>query len=313
MARKIFCSLLAPNLEAGKAVRVTTSQRFDAFLSNLKLTEDQRRDGITKHGGVTRVLNSHYYGWNSDSMNRLLVGSWGKSTEVRPPRDIDLLFILPQSVYDRYQQRPGNKQSQLLQEVKGVLATAYPNTNIRGDGPVVLIPFVTFNVELVPSFKQAWTSKYSICITSNGGSYKDFDPNAEISHVSTSSTATNGNTRDLIRMMKCWQKECSVPMKSFWLELLSVNFLSSWEHRGKSSSYYDWMTRDFFAYMIRQANTYLSTPGTYETLWIGDNWKSKVESAYNRAVKACEYELKSETVNAGFEWQKIFGSMIPLA
>ena len=34
----------------------------------------------------------------------MLSGSWGKLTRVRPVRDIDVLFVLPYSVYQRFQQ-----------------------------------------------------------------------------------------------------------------------------------------------------------------------------------------------------------------
>src|SRR5438067_160515 len=101
---------------------MTVSQRFDKFLANIRLTTDQEKDGITKHSGVRKCLNLHYYNNTSESENSMLVGSWGKRTRVRPPRDIDVLFILPNSVYRRFESRPGNKQSQLLQEVKSVLA-----------------------------------------------------------------------------------------------------------------------------------------------------------------------------------------------
>ena len=86
------------------------------------------------HSGVRRCLNYNYYGTSSGAANSFLVGSWGKSTEIRPPRDIDVMFVLPFEVYQRFEQRPGNKQSQLLQEVKGVLARNYPATEMRGDG-----------------------------------------------------------------------------------------------------------------------------------------------------------------------------------
>jgi hypothetical protein len=72
------------------------------------------------------------------------------------------------------------------------------------------------------------------------GSYKTFDPDAELKNVSDSNGKTNNNTRDLIRMMKCWQSNCSVPLKSFTLELTSVNFLAQWQYAGKSKVYYDW-------------------------------------------------------------------------
>src|SRR6478609_3856974 len=100
---------------------MTVSQRFDKFLENIRITEEQAADGTVKHGGVRKCLNKHYYDSSSESANSMLVGSWGKHTRVRPPRDIDVLFKLPSSVYQRYETKTGNKQSQLLQEVKNVL------------------------------------------------------------------------------------------------------------------------------------------------------------------------------------------------
>src|SRR6478672_6690387 len=100
---------------------MTVYQRFEQFLLNIRITEEQAADGSTKHSGVRKCLNQHYYGHASESANSMLVGSWGKSTRVRPPRDIDVLFKLPYSVYEQYEKKSGNKQSQLLQEVKNVL------------------------------------------------------------------------------------------------------------------------------------------------------------------------------------------------
>jgi hypothetical protein len=289
---------------------MTVGQRFEALLANLTLTKDQRDAGITNHTGVRSCLNSHYYGISSGYSNSMLVGSWGKSTEVRPPRDIDVLFVLPNTVYWRYQERTGNRQSQLLQEVKSVLASKYSRTNIRGDGPVVLISFSTYDIELVPSFKTQGT-QYLIPITNNGGSYKSFDPEAEITKVKNSDSATKGNSRALIRMMKRWQEYCAVPIKSFWLELIAIDFLSWWQYRENGTNFYDWMVRDFFGHLVGKANSYLSVPGTGEIMWIGDAWKSRAESAQGRASKACQYEADNMPYSAGDEWQKIFGDFIP--
>jgi len=57
----------------------------------------------------------------------------GQNNPNRPPRDIDLFFTLPAAVYDRVQNLAGNKQSALLQEVKGVLSVTYPNTDSLAD------------------------------------------------------------------------------------------------------------------------------------------------------------------------------------
>jgi hypothetical protein len=237
---------------------MTISQRFDALLANLELKPYQVEDGKTKYKGVTRCLNARYYYSNSETANGILVGSWGKQTQIRPPRDVDILFQLPKSVYDRFQSRFGNRQSQLLQEVKDVLTGTYSATKMRGDGQVVIVPFATHTVEVVPAFLLDNT-QYWVCNTHDGGKYVNFDPTAEANSVSSSEGA-NRNTRDLIKMLKCWQGYCSVPLKSFHLELLAVEFLRKWEHAGHTTVYYDWMVRDVFKFMVGRANGWLFAP-----------------------------------------------------
>lgn len=75
--------------------------------------------------------------------------------------------------------------------------------------------------------------------------------------------------------------------------------------------YYDWLVRDFFAYMIRKANTHVSIPGSGELMWLGDDWRTRAESAYSRSVNACEYEELNLMLHAGDKWQKVFGTDIP--
>jgi hypothetical protein len=286
------------------------STRFEKFLQNITLTDAQKNDGATKRESVCAVLNSKYHSSNSGTANSIYVGSWGKGTQTRPPRDVDVLFSLPWDVYERFQKVSGNKQSQLLQEIRTTLRSSFPNTDIRGDGPVVLVPFQSYSVEVLPSFKLA-NGRYWIPLTKDGGTYKEFDPDAEVTSIKTSNDKTNGNTRDLVRMMKCWQNYCSVPLKSFWIELIVIDFLAQWANAGKSKVYYDWMVRDFFAYLIGKANGYVFVPGTYEIIWLHDDWKSRAETAHGRAVRATDYEREKHVYLAGAEWQKIFGTDIP--
>ena len=288
---------------------MSISMRFGTFLDNIRLTDIQTSNGKTSRESVCGALNANYYGLASGTANSRYVGSWDKYTRIRPPRDVDVLFQLPKSVYDRFQQRTGNKQSQLLQEVKSVLLSRFPNTAIRGNGPVVVVPFKGFAVELLPAFLLE-NGRYWIPVTTNGGDYKTTDPTAEADKVKESNDKTNDNTRELVRMLKCWQDVCGVPAKSFWLELLAIGFLDQWQYAGNSRTYYDWMARDFFAYMVSQSGSYVTVPGTYEIIWIRDAWKSRAESARYRAEKACEYEAKEMPNSALAEWQKIFGNYI---
>lgn len=286
------------------------SERFSSFLSNISLTEEQRKAGGERRESVVAKLNNKYWSTSSGTANSKYVGSWGKATRIRPPRDVDVLFELPSGVYQRFEQRNGNRQSQLLQEIKDHLLVSYPSTNIRGYGPVVIVPFSAYNVEIVPAFKLT-SGQYFICMTDAGGYYKTADYDAEIKKISDSNAKTSNNTRDLIRMAKCWQSYCSVPLKSFWIELLAINFLDQWQHAGNSKTYYDWMVRDFFAYLRNRGNTAVAAPGTYEAMNIGNSWVSRAESAHGRAARACELEAGNSSGSAGEEWQKIFGTDIP--
>lgn len=296
--------------EAPKWLHVT--KRFRTFLNNLELTNVQRNDGETKFKGVVKTLNQAYWNSNSEADHAFYIGSWAKLTRIRPPRDVDLYFQLPIEVYKRFEQYNGNKQSALLQEVKGKLLATNPTSYIKGDGPIVLAAFTSFSVEVVPAFLyDAVERSYYICDTKNGGSYKKTMPLHEVDALTAADARNSNNVRRLIRMLKAWQAWCAVPIKSFHLELLAIEFLDQSEWRNTDYFYYDWISRDFFNWMITKANTHLWAPGTYELLWLGEAWKSRAESAYARAVKACDFERVNDEGNAGDEWQKIYGLDIP--
>jgi hypothetical protein len=290
---------------------IAVSQRFEKFNDNLGLTPTQRLDGYTKCAGVVSCLNRAYYGTISENDNSFFVGSWGKNTTIRPPRDIDVYFLLPPAVYYRYQNYVYNRQSALLQEVKNQLILTYTKTDISGDGQVVVVNFDSYCVEVVPAFALTTQGHYWICDTHNGGSYKKTAPWSEIIQLDTTDKANAGNLLPLIRMLKAWQGYCSVPIKSFHLELLASEFIAKSPWRLNTWFYFDWIIRDFFSYLYHRANGVFLVPGTFEIITLGNDWQSYAASAYHRAVKACSHEYDNRIVDAGDEWQKIFGADIP--
>ena len=294
---------------AASPMWIAVHQRFEEFHQNLALTPLQRQDGLTKRSGVVRCLNRHYYASMSHVENSFLIGSWGKDTAIRPPRDVDLYFLLPVTVYLRFEGHLWNRQSAILQAVKGVLANTYPDTDMSSDGQVVVVRFESYSVEVVPAF-QLQNGRYWICDTHNGGSYKETDPMAEVNFIEAADQVNNRNLRPLIRMLKAWQANCSVPLKSFQIELLAADFLGKSPWRLNSFFYFDWIIRDFFAYLYHRANSFVVVPGTIESIYLGNEWQSRAETAYYRAEKACEYEKYNLVQAAGDEWQKIFGLQI---
>lgn len=286
------------------------TRRMEGLVANLAVTEPQEQDGNTKQAGVRAALNRHYYNLDSETANSMLIGAWGKRLRVRPPRDVDVLFALPWSVYHRFEARSGNKQSQLLQEVKNVLGAEYTESDMGGDGQVVVVRFVTMPVEVVPAFEFS-DGQFWICDTNDGGSYRLTDPRAEIAELDASDQVNQGVTRHLIRIMKQWQRHCAVPLKSYVLERLVIELLRTWPY-GRSYFWYDWLIRDYFAHLIAHINRAIIMPGTSEWVSLGDAWASKARVAHAAALRACDYERDNENILAGAEWQSIFGAHMPL-
>jgi hypothetical protein len=71
------------------------------------------------------------------------------------------------------------------------------------------------------------------------------------------------------------------------------------------------MTRGFVRFLLTKVNSYVFVPGTYEIVWLGNDWESRAQSALGRAEKACGNEALNLPCAAGSEWQKIFGTDIP--
>jgi len=76
----------------------------------------------------------------------------------------------------------------------------------------------------------------------------------------------------------------------------AVDFLNGWEHKDKSTAYYDWMVREFFRVLDRKGKSgfsWVTVPGTNETIYLGTEWASRAESARDRAEKAVENDTST--------------------
>lgn len=287
---------------------MTTATRFDRFVANLAPTEAQVTDAIIKLDEVAQTLHREYYDSEFDGSTRRLIGSYEKGTAVRPPRDVDILFVLPNTEYVRYKGYEGNGPSQLLQEVKGVLQQRYPTTDsMRGDGHVVVVNFTGGHcVEVLPAWETI-NGRYLVPDTHDGGSWVLVDQVAEIDNVQTSDARSHGTTRRLIKMLKSWQRECDVPVSSLTLELRSVGFLATRPDLHVSSSGYPTLVVDFFADLVTRGGQFALVPGTTDRCDFGRAWVSKAETALARATRAREFEDRGDEASATAIWKQMFG------
>lgn len=282
---------------------------FSRFLKELELKPEERTDAEAKADRIARSLWAYYYYdfGDFDPNCYVKVGSYGKGTATRPPSDLDMLFVLPWREYTRIEQLAGNKQSQLLQEAKDVLGETYPGTDLRADGQVVVAPFQTYKVEIIPAFRFD-DGTYITAHTANGGSWRASNPAVECQWIQYADSVSAGKATHLIKMLKPWKRECSVDIKSISLEVAACVFVTNWAYRLQTIFYYDWMVRDFFEFMLRYRWGWNIVPGTQEKIQLGDAWGTKCESAYQRAFKAERYEKANDGDAAAQEWRKVFGN-----
>lgn len=285
-------------------------RRFLALQSNLAISDNALIDGKRKVIGVVSSLNRHYRGQNSDGWVTI-VGSWRKRTAISPSSDIDLLYHPPIELFFRYECRAGNRQSQLIQDLRNALATTYPQTRIRGDGQVVVISFNTIDIEVVPGFSSA-NGGYIICDTNNGGTWKRIEPDQEFAAFDLADSLQSGNVRKLTRIFKQWKRHCNVPIKSFHIEQLIKEAVSTSQYGFNDEYWFDWLVRDTFEHMLERVGQGFFMPGTtLEWINFGSLWQSKALSAYKNSIEACAHERFNNNVAAGVAWQKIFGRAIP--
>ena len=110
---------------------MSLSDWFSTFCANLQV-----KDGGTisqRYKNITRRLNYEYWDTSSETSHSLYVGSYGRNTAITGFSDLDMIFQLPYSVYEKYNGYTGNGQSALLQDVKKSIEKTYSTTRIKGD------------------------------------------------------------------------------------------------------------------------------------------------------------------------------------
>lgn len=271
---------------------------FVEMLGRLKLTKKQKDDAKAKYNRVSKTLHEAFYTTKYDGSTKLLIGSYGKRTNIRPPRDVDLLFKIPADVFEHYDQLSGNGASALLQKIRLILGDEYDTSETpKAWGKVVLVKFGEghHDVELLPAF-EVGDGVYKIPNSEGEGGFEDFDVGSDLAVVSDSNRATGGVTRKLIKIVKRWKSlHSSLHIKSFELEAYVANFLSTHEYEDIS---WAGIVSGFFEWLKNQPN-------------IIEDDTSTISTASARAVKALEYEKKDDTENASLEWRKVFKSAFP--
>ncbi|MCW7553861.1 hypothetical protein NX722_14750 [Endozoicomonas gorgoniicola] len=284
------------------------AKTFEEFVGNLAVSNRSEISGRYKR--ITKTLNKKYYDNESEILHSLQVGSYGRGTAIDGLSDLDMVFELPWDIYSRFNKYDGNGQSALLQEVKEEIKKTYPKTDVKGDGQVVVVSFRNYVVEVLPSFKND-DGSYKYPDSNDGGSWKTTKPRDEINEIDKLNKDSNGNLKNLCKMVRSWRNKVGAPMGGLLIDTLCYKFLEEKsEYKYRSFVYYDWYVRDFFEYLGSQKKDqeFWYAPGSKQKVYKKGNFIAKAKRAHKKCKEAIEKE-KNKTVND--IWKDVFGRAFP--
>lgn len=286
---------------------------FNKFHSNLKIT-----DGGTislRYNNITKRLNTDFWNTTSETAHSIYVGSYGRNTAIQGMSDLDMIFQLPYSIYEKYNNYSSNGQSALLQEVKRSIEKTYSTTSIRADGQVIVVPFDDgISFETVPAFINNDNS-FTFPNANNGGSWSKTNPKPEIKAIQDRNSECNNNLVTLCRMLRSWKRKWDVPIGGLLIDTLVYQFIENYEFRDKSFIYYDYFCRDLFKWMSEQDSeqSYWRAPGSGQNVYGKGLFQYKAKRCYNLSLEAIKHETANpqEEWSAKQKWREIFGTQYP--
>lgn len=289
------------------------AENFENFYKELHLSDTDETNKTQRFHSITKRLKIDFYSSYSDTNHSFYAGSHGRGTDIYTS-DIDMVFVLPYEIYAKYNAYDSNGQSALLQAVKNSIKNTYPNTDVGGDGQVVVVNFSDgMKFEVVPAFINKDGHSYTYPDSNDGGSWRVMDPKKEIDEFNDMDRKCNGNLKRLCRMIREWNKTNNVLLSGILIDVMCYRFLSNYTYKDKSFLYYDYFTRDFMEYLIdHHEQEYWIVPGSDWHVYKKYTFKREATEAYNNSLEAIDDEKKEYYFSAKKNWRKIYGSKFPV-
>lgn len=280
---------------------------FDAFNSNLRLSKEIIDKISLRYKRITKQINLDFWKLDSDVAHSFYIGSYGRGT-ILETSDIDVLVQLPSDTYYQYNKHVGNGQSALLQSIKNTISKTY-NSYLKADGQVVVIDFTDgITYEILPGFIND-DGSYTFPDSNSGGSWKVVNPKPEINEINKENSNTNKNLKRLCRMARAWKEEWDVPIGGLLLDTLAYNFIKNYKNKGNGFVYYDWLSRDFFAFLKDQPEqSFWYAFGSNQKVFSKGYFQYKALRCYNISLEAIESASNNYEYTAKSKWREIYGN-----
>ncbi|HBQ26353.1 MAG TPA: hypothetical protein DD791_08165 [Syntrophomonas sp.] len=290
---------------------VDLADKFRIFINNLRIDNPEVINGRCRE--ICQILNQRYWDLKSDTRNLHYLGSYGRETAIKGLTNINVLFVLPYQVYEKYEKNPGNAQEALLNEVKEVLSDTYPDIFINEE-KYLLLPFKDgMNIEIIPGFMSPRKNHIIYPDARDEGQWLTFNPLREIEVINEYNYNYGGKVRHLARMTRAWKMTHQVPIPGMLIDTLVMIFMDEWEGNQSSFSYYGIMVMDFMEYLAGVKNEQLHwyAKGSNRKIERQEDFGAPANVAYKKIKQAMDLEEQGDSYNANKIWKEIFGRSFP--
>lgn len=292
---------------------ISVSNDFSTFCDNLRMSDSTVSSIRDRYHRITRRINMEYWSNESEDKHSLYVGSYGRGTAIYAS-DVDIVVEIPWSYYSRYNDYSGNGQSAFLQDVKRSLQKSYSSSCVSADGQVIVIDFSDgVKFEIVPSFVFE-DGSYYYPDTNGGGKWRSMNSRAEISAIRSLDAKLNGNVRRLARMVRAWNEKMTVLLPGYMIDTAVYRFLTNYSYADKSYTYYDWMSRDFFQFLLDNPDKdSWVAPGSNTSVNVKYGYESEADRAHELTLDAIEAYDGDYSYTWHDKWRDVYGSRFPRA
>lgn len=287
----------------------TIKQSFVKLKENLEITGLQKSTVADRQKSVRSVVET-----DLEVLDSFLTGSYARNTMISPLKeaDIDIFIVLDRQYFHDFNGQNGG-QAGLLDLVKRTLRKTYSRTpDIGRNGQAVTIRFEDFIVDVVPGFNRQGGG-YLIPNSINQ-SWISTDPKKHIEIISNANVVYNGDLIPLIKMIKAWNKNINRYFYSFHLEVMALQILA-----GVTISDFPSGMRFFFDKgrdLVTKKN--LDPAGYGGDVGSYINTQEKIQdavglfqAAFEKAIRAEDYDRRYNTQDAVNMWRKVFGDYFP--
>jgi hypothetical protein len=287
---------------------MSVEKAFQKLHENLVV--DNEDEIFRKIKRIVNTLNKSLYDTESETDHSYIIGSFGRDTAIKGISDLDVIFSLPDDFYNRYHSYESNGQSALLQQIRSIIQTTYPQTDIRGDGQVVVIQFTGFKVELCPAFLET-DDTFTYADSNDGGCWKTTKPLQEIKAVEELNELSEQTYVELCRFVRAWKNKFGLKIGGLLIDTWCYDFLSLHTQFHKSGyALYPEIIKDFFNYLSNFSpdRRYWYSPGSKQKVYKKVNINKKVKKSLEIATDAFDSIDTNERCQ---KYRALFGKAFP--